>query len=156
MRIRILWVGKTKNSLIKALAADYLERIRHMVPCDVTEVRDPSRRRVLRREDMLLAEAAELTAARGTVGKLVALDERGKDFTSAEFARWLEREQNQGTREIDFVIGGAEGLSPQILGTAHMSLSLSRMTWTHEMCRVLLLEQIYRSFAILRNLPYHK
>lgn len=156
MRIRILWVGKTKNRLIGALAADYLDRICRMVPCDVVEVRDPAKGRVLRREDAISAEEAELTSSLAAVGKLVALDERGREFTSAEFSRWLEKEQNQGTKVIDFVIGGVEGLSPKILQKAHLSLSLGRMTWTHEMCRVLLLEQIYRSLGILRNLPYHK
>jgi 23S rRNA (pseudouridine1915-N3)-methyltransferase len=156
MRIRILWVGKTKNRLIKALAADYLNRVCRMVPCDVMEVRDPSKGRVLRREDMISAEEAELTSSLGAGGKLVALDEGGREFTSAELARWLEKEQNQGTKAIEFVIGGVEGLSPKILQKAHLTLSLGRMTWTHEMCRVLLLEQIYRSFGILRNLPYHK
>ena len=156
MRIRILWVGKTKNPLMRALVTDYLERIRHMVPCEVTEVRDRTRGKFLRHKAAIAAEAAELTAFLGGGGKLVALDERGREFASVEFARWLDREQNQGTREIAFAIGGAEGLSPRVLNAAHLCLSLSRMTWTHEMCRVLLLEQIYRSFTILRNVPYHK
>lgn len=156
MRIRILWVGKTKNRLIKTLAEDYLDRIGRMVPCDVMEVRDPSKGRVLRRDEMISAEEAEFTGSLAAGARLVALDERGREFASAEFARWLEKEQNQGTKVIDFVIGGVEGLSPKILQKAHLTLSLGRMTWTHEMCRVLLLEQIYRSLGILRNLPYHK
>ena len=73
-----------------------------------------------------------------------------------EFARWIEAGQVQGTREVTFIIGGPAGLDPAFSQQAHLRLSLGKMTWTHEMVRVLLLEQIYRALTILRNIPYHK
>jgi 23S rRNA (pseudouridine1915-N3)-methyltransferase len=89
-------------------------------------------------------------------GRLVALDERGVQFTSQGFARWLESEQNTGARSLTFVIGGPEGLSSVISSRANLILSIGKMTWTHEMCRVLLLEQVYRALCIMRNIPYHR
>jgi len=156
MRINFLWVGKTKNSSIKSMMSDYLERIRHLVPCDVVETRDLSKHRSSGASELIKCEGAELVRHIPESGRLVALDEKGKQLTSRDFARWLESEQNSGSRIITFVIGGPEGLSDMISSRAHLVLSMGRMTWTHEMCRVLLLEQTYRALCIMRGIPYHK
>ncbi len=156
MRINVVWIGKTRNPEISALTADYLARVRHLVPCRIAEARDPARGRNMTGEELRTAEAAQLLKLSEGAGRIVVLDERGRQFSSPEFARWFECEQNQGTREIAFVIGGPEGISSKVTERAHLTLSLGRMTWTHEICRVLLLEQIYRAFGILRNIPYHK
>jgi len=84
------------------------------------------------------------------------LDETGTQFTSPDFARWLESQQNRGIRMIAFVIGGSEGLSRTISSRADLVLSMGKMTWTHEMCRALLLEQLYRAMCIQRRIPYHR
>ena len=86
---------------------------------------------------------------------VVSLDERGRSLTSVELAAWLERIRDRGTRELAFVVGGAWGLSPEIMNRADESLRLSSMTLPHELARVLLLEQYYRAWTILRGLPYH-
>jgi 23S rRNA (pseudouridine1915-N3)-methyltransferase len=156
MRIRFLWVGRTKNSSIKALVSDYVERIGHLAPCEVVEARDPAKRRPLDTAGIIEAEGEELARHLPEHSRLIALDEKGSQYTSAAFARWLESEQNEGARVITFIIGGPEGLSPGISARAHIILSLGKMTWTHEMCRVLLLEQVYRALCILRRIPYHK
>lgn len=156
MQIKFLWVGKTRSSSIRSLYEDYLERIRHWIPCEVVEVRDLSKRRSLRAEELIADEGAEIAKHIPKSGTLVALDETGTQFSSSAFARWIESEQNSGTRVITFVIGGPEGLSRDISKRAHIVLSLSKMTWTHEMCRVLLLEQVYRALCIMRKIPYHK
>jgi len=156
MHIKFLWVGKTKNSSIKSLLSDYLERIRHLAPCEIIETRDLSKRRSLRAAELVAGEGEELARYIPEFGRLVALDEAGTQFASSDFARWLESEQNGGTRAITFVIGGPEGLSRVISGRAHIVLSMGKMTWTHEMCRVLLLEQVYRALCIMRKIPYHK
>jgi 23S rRNA (pseudouridine1915-N3)-methyltransferase len=156
MHIRFLWVGKTKNSSLKSLQLDYLERIRHLVPCEVVETRDLSKRRSLPVAELLEEEGREFAKAVPQSGRMVALDERGTQFASLGFARWLESEQNTGVRALTFVIGGPEGLSPVISSRAQLILSLGKMTWTHEMCRILLLEQVYRALCIMRNIPYHR
>ncbi len=156
MHIKIIWVGKTRNLPIRTLSADYLERIRRLVACDVLETRDISKARGLRGADLLRAEGIEILRLLPEDGRTVILAESGTQLTSIEFARWFENEQNHGTREVTFVIGSPEGLSAQVAGRAHLKLSLGKMTWTHEMCRTLLLEQIYRAYSILRKVPYHK
>ena len=156
MRLRFLWIGKTKNSYIRGLATDYLDRIRHMVPCEVIEARDLSRRRSLKTGSLVESEAEEFARHLPSSDLTVALDEKGIQLTSAGFSQWLGSELNRGRRSISFVIGGAEGLSSKIIERAHMVLSIGKMTWTHEMCRALLLEQVYRALCILRGIPYHK
>ena len=156
MHIKFLWVGKTKNSSVKSLISDYQERIRHLVPCEIVETRDVSKRRSVPVAELLTDEGRELAKAVPKLCRLVALDEAGTQFTSEGFARWLESEQNTGARFLTFVIGGPEGLSPVISSRANLILSMGKMTWTHEMCRVLLLEQVYRALCILRNIPYHR
>lgn len=156
MRLRFLWIGKTKNASIRSLITDYLDRLRHLVPCEVVEARDVSRKRSLRATALAAGEAEELARHFPSSGKVVALDEKGAQLSSAGFSRWLESEMNSGCRAITFIIGGPEGLSSKITESAHMVLSMGKMTWTHEMCRVLLLEQVYRAFCIQRGIPYHK
>ncbi len=156
MRIKFLWVGKTKNASIRSLVTDYLERIRHMVSCEVTETRDFSKRRPLTPAELIAREGEELTRYIPESGRIVVLDEGGRELTSRDFSRWLESEQNRGTRVVTFVIGGHEGLSRMVSSRAHMTLSMGKMTWTHEMCRVLLLEQVYRALCIMRRIPYHR
>jgi len=156
MRLKFLWIGKTKNAHIKSLVADYLDRIRHQIPFDVIEARDLSKKKSLKAEALIAREAEELLKHLPPSGRVVALDENGTQFSSSAFSGWLESEMNRGSRSITFVIGGPEGLSPKISQNADMVLSMGKMTWTHEMCRALLLEQVYRALCILRNIPYHK
>ena len=156
MQIRFLWVGKTKNTAIQALLADYLGRLRHLVPCEIIEARDISKRRSLHGAELVAQEGEELARHLPASGRVVALDESGTQFSSRDFARWLQGEQQAGTRAVTFVIGGPESLDRVLSRQAHLILSLGKMTWTHEMCRVLLVEQVYRAFCIQRNIPYHK
>lgn len=127
-----------------------------MAPIETVELPDLSRRRGLKGAVLLAAEGAELARVIGRESRNVVLDERGRQFSSPEFARWFAAEQLRGTREVVFVIGGPEGVARALLEQAHLRLSLGRMTWPHELARVLLAEQIYRAWSILRNLPYHK
>jgi 23S rRNA (pseudouridine1915-N3)-methyltransferase len=156
MQLKIFWVGKTKNPPIRSLIDTYVERIRHFNLCEIVEVSDVAKRRAVRGEEVLSAEGAEMSRFFSKGFKKIVLAEQGRQFTSIEFARFLEREQNHATRGLEFIIGGPNGLSSAILEQAYLKMSLSSMTWTHEMCRVLLLEQLYRALSILRNIPYHK
>jgi 23S rRNA (pseudouridine1915-N3)-methyltransferase len=156
MRIKICWIGKTQSAPIKSLISDYLGRLRHLAPVEILETPDLSKRRGLRGSSLLAAEGAEIERLLSPDCRRVVLDEQGTPFSSSEFARWIETAQVQGAREIAFIVGGHEGIDGALRDQAHFTMSLGRMTWTHEMARVLLLEQIYRAFSILRNIPYHK
>ncbi|MEJ2108810.1 MAG: 23S rRNA (pseudouridine(1915)-N(3))-methyltransferase RlmH [Acidobacteriota bacterium] len=156
MRLRFLWVGKTKSAPIKSMVEDYLGRMQHFMPCEVLEARDPSRKRSLKADARIESEAGELEKHLLPSGRLVALDETGRQFSSSAFSEWFESEMNRGSRSVTFVVGGPDGLDRTISGKADLVLSMGKMTWTHEMCRALLLEQVYRAICILRGIPYHK
>lgn len=142
--LRIFAVGKMKDQRLAGLLQDYLKRCRPMAPVEVIEVKDSSQPK----EDRDLA--TKINATPGT-GLIVAMDERGAELTSADFAQLLA-----GTGSISFVIGGADGLGPQIRSLAQRQVRLSSLTFTHEMARMLLAEQIYRGLSILRGKPYHR
>lgn len=156
MYLRILWVGKTRNAPMRSLVEDYVGRMQRLLSCTVLELPDPARKKGFRGQALCDAEALVFEAALSHDCRHVALDEKGRQLSSIEFARWFENEQNRGTKGVEFVIGGPEGLGSNVLSRAHLRLSLGKMTWTHEMSRVLLLEQIYRAQCILKKIPYHK
>jgi len=151
MRLRIVWEARTKNAHLRALEADYRERIGRFVDLAIDEVRltkdGPASRGALSP-----AERRLLDRLKGSYK--VLLDARGREWTSEEFAEWLGRRALGGTRELAFVGGGPEGFSTAFRDQADLVLSLSRMTFTHDWARALLLEQVYRAFTILRGYPY--
>lgn len=152
MRIRIIWEGKTKDPHLRALQADLASRIGHFSELVVEEIR-PVRRRDSGKETKLSAAEQRLVEKlRGSTK--VFLDDRGREWTSEEFAEWLGRQALRGTRELAFLVGGPEGFSAAFRRQADLLLALSRMTLTHDWARALLLEQVYRGFTILRGFPY--
>ena len=150
MNFRFVWVGKTKNRSYLALQDDYLQRLSHFVKCELVEVKDS-----------LPHETKEIEGER-ILGKLnqspfvLLLDVKGRTLSSGELAKEVENWQNRGIKEVSFVIGGANGVSSAVVEKADNSLSLSILTFTHEMARVVLLEQLYRAFTIIRGFPYQK
>lgn len=150
MRIRVIWEGKTKDAHLRALEAEYAGRLRHFAELVVEEV--PSGRRAGSENKLSAAERRLLEKLKGSTK--VFLDERGREWTSEEFAEWLGQQAVFGTRELVFLVGGTEGFSAAFRKQAALLLALSRMTLTHEWARTLLLEQIYRGFTILRGYPY--
>jgi len=142
MRIRLLMFGKTRRPELRALIDDYVKRIGRSCPVEITEVRD---------ED---AAAKKLDADRAAT--VVLLDADGKVFDSNALAKWLAELRDRGTRELIFLCGDAEGFPEQLRRRAHQKLSLSPMTYSHELARIMLAEQLYRAFAILSGSPYPK
>ena len=143
MRIRMLLLGKTRRPEIRALLDDYAGRIRRSAELEMVEVR----------EDSAVA-LRRLDAAPGA--KIVLLDAEGTRFDSAQFAAWLGRCRDTGTRELVFLCGAAEGFPEALARRATKSIALSSMTFSHELARVMLAEQIYRAFALLAGHPYPK
>lgn len=149
MRLHFVWIGKTKDRHCAALIEEYVGRIRRFAPVEISELRDPGEQGVAR-------ESARLGAAMEKDDFIVLLDETGQAMTSAEVAGFLEQRQLGGTKRLAFVIGGFAGVDKQLKGRADALLSLSRLTLTHELARVVLTEQIYRAFTLLAGFPYHK
>lgn len=144
MRIAIIAVGKVKQAGLRAELDDYLGRIRRYATCDEIELKDGGEREVLERFERALPARA----------KIVALEVDGRTFDSAGFARWIGQCEQTAVGTAAFLIGGSYGLPPAISKRADMRLSLSTMTLPHRLARVVLAEQVYRGFTILRNEPY--
>lgn len=152
MRIRVITHGKTKDLHLRALQTEYSTRISRFAELSVQEL-EPARGAVATYEKKLsAAERSLLEKLQGSVK--VFLDERGREWTSEEFADWLGERALRGTRELVFLVGGTEGFSVALRKQADLLLALSRMTLTRDWARTLLLEQIYRGFTILRGYPY--
>jgi 23S rRNA (pseudouridine1915-N3)-methyltransferase len=144
MTLRIAWIGKTKEPAISALTADYLKRLGRYAESESME---------LASEEALL-KAVEKLAAR-TRPVLVILDQRGRQFTSEEFAEFLSDQQDRGTQQLIFAVGPADGFTAGARHAADLTLAFGKMTLAHELARVVLLEQLYRAFTILKGHPYH-
>ena len=143
MKIHLVMLGKSRRPEIRALTDDYLARVRRFAEVQITELREDSAASMRKLE---LDSSASV----------VLLDDSGKGLTSAQFAKWLGEARDRGTREIAFLCGGAEGFPETLRRRATQGLSLSQMTFSHELARVMLAEQLYRAFAILSGHPYPK
>lgn len=152
MRIRVIWEGKTKDIHLRALQAEFKSRLAHFSEIVVEEM--PPARRAAQTRDGKLSAAERRLLEKLRASTKVVLDERGREWTSQEFAEWLGKQALRGTRELAFLVGGPEGFSSAFRDQADVLLALSRMTLTHDWARSLLLEQIYRGFTILRGYPY--
>lgn len=130
MKIRIVFLGKTRNPHLRTLIEDYRQRLARFAPVEILERRS--------------AAAAELAAD----GLLVLLDPAGKELTSDDLARWLNRQQATGRRQLTFLLGAAEGFSDEMRRSADLLLSLSRLTLPHELARLVLIEQFYRALVV--------
>lgn len=153
MRLRLIWVGKTRSEPLRALVDDYVRRLSRFARCEVTELREGAgadERAVVAEEGKRIADAV----AAGSF--VVLLDVEGRQWSSPELAAELGRWQNEGRREVAFVVGGHLGVAEGVRARADVRWSLSRLTLTHEMARVVLAEQLYRGYTILRGLPYQK
>jgi len=142
MKIRLLMLGKTRGAEANTLLADYVKRIGRACPIEVTEVRD--------------GEAARKKLDADRAATALLLDAGGKTYDSEAFAKWVGELRDRGTRELIFVCGDADGFPEAVRERVKQRISLSAMTYSHELARVMLAEQIYRAFAILSGSPYPK
>jgi len=139
LKLRIVWVGKTKNPQQAKLCEDYIGRIRHFLRLEIAEVKD-----------------TKLLAALDSSDRIVVLDPKGKAWTSEQFAKFVQQHLTSDPRRLTFVIGDYAGLPAEVKKRADVQWSLSPLTFTHDLTRVLLLEQIYRALSIIHNFPYSK
>jgi len=139
MKLRVIWVGKTRNPQLAKLCEDYTRRIRHFLPLEIAEVKE-----------------SKLVASLDAADRVVVLDPKGKTWTSDQLAKFIRDHMTSDPRRLAFVIGDYSGLPPEAKKRADVQWSLSPLTFTHDLTRVLLLEQIYRALSIIHNFPYSK
>jgi 23S rRNA (pseudouridine1915-N3)-methyltransferase len=146
LKIKIAWIGKTKEPAIAALTEQYLERISHYAAAEGIALRD----------EAAMLEKFDRTFDRARGGfSLVLMDSRGKEYSSEAFAKFLADYQERNPLPLVFAIGGADGFSAAARANSRQMISLGKMTLPHELARVVLLEQIYRALTILKGHPYH-
>ncbi len=153
MRLHLIWPGKTRNAHLRALFEDYSQRLSHFARCEITELRvapSSDARAGIDRESQRISDALS------SDDLSVLLDSGGKQWSSEELARQVQEWGNRGIKSVAFIVGGPDGVSPELFSQVTKRWSLSRLTLTHEMARVLLVEQLYRAYAIIHRLPYVK
>ena len=154
MKTLLILVGKTTDKHFQAGIADYVERIGHYMPFDVVTIPELKNTKSLSEEQQKQAEGELILKQLQPSDTVVLLDEHGKEYRSIEFARWLEQKRNTARRLI-FIIGGPYGFSKDVYTRANEQVSLSQMTFSHQMIRLTFTEQIYRACTIIKGEPYH-
>lgn len=155
MKITLLVVGKTTDPHFIAGIEEYTKRIRHYLPFDMEVIPELKNTKSLSEEQQKEREADLLLKTFQAGDRIVLLDEHGQEFRSMEFAGWMEKKMSAGCKRLVFVVGGPYGFSPRIYAEANEKISLSRMTFSHQMIRLIFVEQIYRAMTILNHEPYH-
>lgn len=155
MKITFLVVGRTVDSNIIAGIEDYCRRLKHFVQFDIEVIPELKNARKLSEQQQKEMEGELILKSISAGDVVVLLDENGAEMRSTEFASWIERKQNISTKRLLFVVGGPYGFSPAVYSAAKEKISLSRMTFSHQMIRLLFVEQLYRAYTIINHLPYH-
>ncbi len=151
MRLRLIWPGKTRDARLRALIDEYLKRLSHFAGSEVNELREtPGTKAGIDKDSKRISDRLPSGAA------TVLLDPNGIQLSSEEMAARVRSWENSGIKEVVFIVGGPNGVSPELSSTVTQRWSLSRLTLTHEMARVVLLEQLYRAYTIIHGLPYQK
>lgn len=155
MNIKLIAVGKTDNPSLQQLISTYEKRLSYYINFELQLLPDIKNSKSLSEEQQKIKEGELILSYVEPSHHLILLDERGKEYTSIAFADELQKKMNTGIKQLTFVIGGPYGFSQAIYQRANSKLSLSKLTFSHQMIRLFFVEQLYRAFTILRNEPYH-
>jgi len=155
MQIKLIAIGKTDDKQLLQLIQQYQKRLKHYIKFDLDIIPDIKNVKNLSEKQQKEKEGELILKKLVPTDILVLLDENGKQFTSVEFSNYLQKKMNAGIKQLVFVIGGPYGFSETVYQKAQGKLSLSKMTFSHQMIRLFVVEQIYRGFTILKNEPYH-
>ena len=154
MKILLITLGKTTDARLSALIDDYQQRLKHYIPFEFVVVPDIKNAKSLTQDQLKTAEGEAILARLTPAMDVLLLDEHGREFRSIEYADFLQRKMAAG-RDLVLIIGGAYGFSQAVYDRANGKISLSQMTFSHQMIRLMAIEQIYRAMTILRGEPYH-
>lgn len=154
MKVTLLIVGKTTDAHLDALIGEYVKRLGHYIPFAIQVIPELKQTKHLTTDQQKTQEGELILKAAGTGSDLVLLDERGEQYTSMAFASYMQKKMSSG-RDVVFVIGGPYGFSQAVYDRAAGMVSLSKMTFSHQMVRLFMVEQLYRAMTILNGEPYH-
>lgn len=154
MKATLILIGKTDNKMYQAAIDDYTARISHYIPFDIQTIHDIKNSKNLSEDQQKQKEGECILKLLQPSDTVVLLDEHGKEFRSVEYASWIEKKQ-QTAKRLVFIIGGPYGFSQDVYGRANEKISLSKMTFSHQMVRLIFAEQLYRACTIIKGEPYH-
>lgn len=154
MKITLLVVGKTTDPRLQSLIEDYQQRLKHYIPFEFVVVPDIKNAKTLSTDQLKSAEGQAILSFLTPAMDVLLLDEHGREFRSIEYADFLQKKMGSG-KDLTLIIGGAYGFSKEVYARANGKIALSQMTFSHQMIRLMAIEQIYRAMTILRNEPYH-
>ncbi|SFR74864.1 23S rRNA (pseudouridine(1915)-N(3))-methyltransferase RlmH [Maribacter stanieri] len=155
MTIKLLAIGKTDSSQLQELIEIYQKRLQHYVNFEIELIPDLKKTKNLSEDQQKEKEGELILKKLAPTDILILFDEKGKQYTSVEFSQYLQKKMNSGIKQLVFLIGGPYGFSNDIYAKASGKISLSKMTFSHQMVRLFITEQIYRAYTILKNEPYH-
>ncbi len=155
MKIKLLAIGKTDHKQLSLLIDEYQNRLKHYIKFEIETIPDLKNAKNLSEIQQKNKEGELILKKIQATDVLVLLDDKGKEFTSIEFSKYLQKKMNAGIKQLVLVIGGPYGFSEAVYEKAQSKLSLSKMTFSHQMIRLFIVEQLYRGFTILKNEPYH-
>ena len=155
MKILFLVIGKTDETYLDTGINKFIKRLEHYVPFEMKVIPDIKNRKTLSEEQQKKAEGDLILSQLAPGDDLILLDENGKTFSSVAFSQWIEKQMNVGGKRIIFVVGGPYGFSKDVYAKAKFKISLSEMTFSHQMIRLIFVEQLYRAFTIIKGEPYH-
>ncbi len=155
MNIKLLTIGKTDNSSLQQLIQVYQNRLKHYIKFELEIIPDIKNVKNLSQEQQKQKEGELILKRLKPTDELVLLDEKGKEFRSIEFSKYLQKKMNSGIKQLVLVIGGPYGFSEDVYQKSKGKISLSKMTFSHQMVRLFVVEQLYRAFTIIKNEPYH-
>ena len=155
MKITLLVVGRTVEKHYITAINDYIERTKHYIPFEMEVIPELKNTKSLSMDQQKEKEAELILKSLQPGDRVVLLDEHGKEFRSIEFAEYIERKMHTVNKRLVFIIGGPYGFAPSVYDAAHEKISLSKMTFSHQMIRLIFVEQLYRAMTILNNGPYH-
>jgi len=155
MTIKLIAIGKTDNTDLQSLMDDYIKRLGFYIKFSIDIIPDIKNVKNLSEEQQKQKEGELILSKLSATDILILLDENGKQFDSVNFSEYLQKHMNSGIKQLVFAIGGPYGFSKDVYNKSNGKLSLSKMTFSHQMIRLFFIEQLYRGFTILRNEPYH-
>ena len=155
MKIKLLAIGKTDNKQLIQLIDEYQKRLKHYIKFELEIIPDIKNVKNLSEVQQKEKEGELILNKLQNTDQLLLLDDKGKEFTSIEFSKFLQKKMNSGIKQLVLVIGGPYGFSEAVYKKAQGKISLSKMTFSHQMIRLFIVEQLYRGFTILKNEPYH-
>ncbi|MFC2150974.1 23S rRNA (pseudouridine(1915)-N(3))-methyltransferase RlmH [Bacteroidota bacterium] len=155
MKIKLLVIGKTDSDFLRRGIDEYVKRLKHYLPFEIIIIPDLKNRKNLTEEQQRHKEGELILAQFNSGDFIVLLDENGKDFSSVDFSKFVEKQMISGLKNLIFVIGGPYGFSEEVYKKGEFKFSLSKMTFSHQMVRLIFTEQLYRALTIIKGEPYH-